>query len=269
MRSYEKLVAPISVLLLILVAGLAFFNVRPSYVGPDPILDPSFQLWVGDPGSRRLMLWDLEYVKGPGDSVSLQEAVVDGKKAVELLIVQSGSNSQPVYAYLTQTMDGGRLAALLSYDVGVWVLAEPCACNGTITPSSVIFGVEVNDGLHTLTFIFSDLAAQTMILAHRFVYLPTRPGTWTYEHLNVTEQYKLANWTLPQSITFSLVFEVGGLAVGTHRAYVNSFQATKPQVSTGSLDFSATSRSDLLLSDRGLFSSNSPKFLAFSSKGLT
>jgi hypothetical protein len=253
MRSYRKLVPPISVALLILVAGLAFFNVRPSYVGPDPILDPSFQLWVGDPGFRRLMLWDLEYVKGPSDSVSFQEAVVDGKKAVELLIVQSGSTSQPVYAYLTQTMDGARLADLLSYDVGVWLLAEPCACNGTITPSSVIFGVEVNDGLHTLTFVFSDLAAQATILAHRFVYLPTRPGTWTYEHLNVTEQYKLANWTLPESITFSLFFEVGGLAVGTHRAYVNSFQATKPQVSTGSLDFSATSRSDLLLSDLRLF----------------
>jgi len=269
MRSYKKLVAPVSVLLLILVAGLAFFNVRPSYVGPDPILDPSFQLWVGDPGSRRLMLWDLEYVKGPSDSVSLQEAVVGGKKAVELLIAQSGSDSQPVYAYLKQTMDGARLADLLSYDVGVWLLAEPCACNGTITQSSVIFGVEVNDGLHTLTFVFSDLDAQAAILAHRFVYLSTQPGTWTYEHLNVTEQYKLANWTLPQSITFSLVFEVGGLAVGTHRAYVNSFQATKPQVSTRSLDFSATSRSDLLLSDLRLFSSNNLKFLAFSSKGLT
>jgi hypothetical protein len=269
MTSYKKLVAPISVALLIIVAGLAFFNVRPSYVGPDPILDPSFQLWVGDPGSRRPMLWDLEYMKGPGDSVSLQEAVVGGKKAVELLIVQSGTDSQPVYAYLKQTMDGARLADLLSYDVGVWVLAEPCACNGTITPTSIVFGVEVNDGLHTLTFIFSDLATQTTILAHRFVYLPTQPGTWTYKHLNVTEQYRLANWTLPESLTFSLIFEVGGLAIGTHRAYVSSFQATKLQVSTGSLESSGAGKPDLLLSDLRLFSLSRLSFLVFSSKGLT
>jgi hypothetical protein len=186
MRAFRRVFAAISVILLIAVAGLAFFTLRPSYVGPPPILDPTFQLWIGDPGSRRLMLWDFEHAKGPGGDVSLQEAMIDGKNAVEFLIVQHESNGQPAYAYLEQTMDGARLADLLTYDLGVWVLAEPCACNGTITPHSVVFGIEVNDGLHTLTFVFSEVAAQATILAHRFVFLPTQPGTWTYQRFNVT-----------------------------------------------------------------------------------
>ena len=36
------------------------------------------------------MVWDLEYVKGPGDNVALQQAVIDGKSAAELLVMQSG-----------------------------------------------------------------------------------------------------------------------------------------------------------------------------------
>jgi hypothetical protein len=266
MRSYKKLIAPVSVVLLVLVAGLAFLNLRPAYVGPPAILDPSFQLWIGDSGSRRPMVWDFEYVKGPGDSVTLQEAVVNGKKAVEIRIVQDGSDSQPVYAYLIQTMDGARLADLLSYDVGVWVLTEQCACNGTITPRSIVFGIEVNDGLHTLSFIFSEFAAQTTIFAHRFVYLATQPGAWTYQRINVTEQYRLAQWSLPERLTFSLVFEVGGLAGGPHRAYVNSFQATRPHLSTGSQDSIGTSRSELRLNDLRLFSLNRLRFLYLAAK---
>jgi hypothetical protein len=249
MKSYKRLFAPISVTLLILVAGLAFFNVRPSYVGPPPILDPSFQLWIGDPSSRKPMLWDFEYVNATGSSVSLNETMINGKKAVELLIVNSGGGNEPSYAYLKQTMDGQRLADLLSYDIGVWALTEPSNCNGTITPNSVVFGIEVNDGLHTLTFIFSESAAQTTILAHRFVYLPTRSGAWAYQHINVTEQYELANWTLPELLTFSLVFEVGGRAIGSHSAFVNSFQATKPPVSTESQGTSQAKQSELLFNN--------------------
>lgn len=256
MRSYRKLIAPISVTLLILIAALAFFNLRPSFVGPPPILDPDFELWVGDPGARRLMLWDLEYVKGPGDNVSVQETVVGGKRATELLVMKSGGDGQPVYAYLkqNQTIDGARLTGLLNDDIGVWVLAEPCACDGTSTARSVIFGVEVNDDLHTLAFIFSDRAIETRtILAHRFVYLPTQPGTWTYQHINVTEQYTLAKWSLPQHLTFSLFFEVGGYATGLHSAYVNSFKWTKPQLDAGPRIYSELKQSALSFNDAQYF----------------
>jgi hypothetical protein len=198
------------------------------------------------------MLWDLEYVKGLGDQVSLRETELAGKRAIEFLVTQDGSDSEPVYAYLkqNQTIDGARLTELLTDDIGVWVLTEPCNCEVTVTPRSVIFGVEVNDGLHTLTFIFSDRAIGAMtILAHRFVYLPTEPGTWAYQHINVTEQYGLAQWNLPERLTFSLVFEVGGFATGSHGAYVNSFHVTKPQLHSGPSDSSKTKQSRSLSSD--------------------
>ena len=262
-RSYKKLVAPITVTLLLIIAGLAFLDLQPSFVGPPPILDPNFQLWVGNAGARRLMLWDMEYVKGPADNVSLREAVVDGKTATELLVRQSGIDDAPVYVYLEQTIDGARLTGLLEDDVGIWVLAEPCACNGTSTARSLIFGVELNDGIHTLTFIFSDQAIEARtLLAHRFVYLTTQSGAWTYQHINVTRQYALAQWSLPDQLTFSLVFEAGALATGLHSAYVNSIHVAKPQASSGQYEPSDATRSEFSFCDaRRLTSiSVSPEF---------
>jgi hypothetical protein len=233
MRPYRRLIAPISVTLLILVAALVFINQRPAYVGPPPILDPKFGLWVGDQGgAMKLMLWDLTYVKAPSDNVSLRETAINGRSAIQLSILQSGS--EPVYVYLTQTIDGARLAGLLADDIGVWVLAEPCNCNGPPTTNSVVFGLEVNDGIHTLTFIFSDRTIESMtVLAHRYVYLPTQTGTWTYQHINVTREYTLAQWSLPQSITFSLFFDVGANATGWHYAYVNSFNIAPAPLQDG------------------------------------
>jgi hypothetical protein len=271
-RSFKGLVAPISVALLILVAGMAFLNLRPRYVGPPPILDPSFELWVGDPGSRRLMLWDLEYVKGLGDQVSLRETELAGKRAMEFLVTQDGTDGEPVYAYLkqNQTIDGARLTQLLTDDIGVWILTEPCNCDGAVTTRSVIFGIEVNDGIHTLTFIFSDRANRaTTIFAHRFVYLSTQPGTWAYQHINVTEQYRLAQWSLPERLTFSLVFEVGGFATGSHSAYVNSFHHTKLQLDTGPHYSSETGQPPISWSD--FWNSGSARFRLshLAVKGLT
>ena len=262
-RSYKKLVAPMTVTLLLIIAGLAFLDLQPSFVGPPPILDPNFQLWVGNAGARRLMLWNMEYVEGPADNVSLREAVVDGRNATELLVKQSGIDDAPVYVYLQQTIDGARLTGLLEDDIGIWVLAEPCACNGTSTERSLIFGVELNDGTHTLTFIFSDQAIETRtVLAHRFVYLTTQSGAWTYQHINVTRQYALAQWSLPNQLTFSIVFEAGALATGLHSAYLNSIHVAKPQVSSGQYDPSGATRSEFSFCDaRRLISiSVSPEF---------
>jgi len=196
------------------------------------------------------MLWDMEYVEGPADNVSLREAVVDGKSAAELQVSQSGIDDAPVYVYLKQTIDGARLAGLLEDDVGIWVLAEPCVCNGTSTARSSIFGVELNDGIHTLTFIFSDQAiAPTTFLAHRFVYLTTQSGVWTYQQFNVTMQYALAHWNLPGQLTFSLVFQAGALATGLHSAYVNSIHVAKPQVSSQQFGPSDLARSEVSFCD--------------------
>jgi hypothetical protein len=249
-RSYKKLVAPISVALLLIIAGLAFLDLQPNFVGPPPILDPNFQLWVGEVGARRLMVWDMEYVKGPSDSVSLSEAVVGGKSAAQLLVRQSSIDGAPVYVYLKQSIDGARLTELFESDIGLWVLAEACRCNSTSTARSIIFGVELNDGVHVLTFIFSDqtIEART-ILAHRFVYLTTQSGAWTYQHIDLSEQYAMAHWGLPDRVSFSLVFEAGELATGQHSAYVNSIHVAKVQVNSEQYGFSGSVVSEFLFCD--------------------
>jgi hypothetical protein len=257
MKSYRKLIPPISVTILLIVAGLTFLGLQPSFVGPPPILDPNFQLWVGDAGARRLMVWDLEYTKRPGDIVSLRETVVGGKNATQILLTHSGIDDAPIYIYLKQTIDGARLTGLLEGDIGIWVLTEPCACSGTSTAQALIFGVEINDGVHTITFIFSDQATETRtLLAHRFVYLPTQSGVWTQQHVNLTRQYALARWSLPDHLTFSLVFEAGATATGTHSAYVNSIHVEKPQVNSIQHGSSDATQSALFCDGRRLASTS-------------
>jgi len=217
------------------------------------------------------MLWDMEYVKGPADNVSVQQATMGGKSATQMLIGRSGSDNAPVYVYLKQTIDGARLAGLLEDDVGIWVLAEPCTCNASFTARSLIFGVEINDGIHTLTFIFSDQAIEARtLLAHRFVYLTTQPGAWTYEHINVTKQYALAQWSLPDQLAFSLVFQAGALATGLHSAYVNSIKVAKPQMNPGQFEPSDATQPEFSFCDvKRVALIPEVQHFASSSKGLT
>ncbi len=230
----RKHTAPLSVTLLIIVAALAFLNsLRSSSIGPPPILDPNFELWVEDSGTKRLKVWEFEYVKGPSDSVSLQQTVVNGNNATEFLVLQDGKDENWVYAYLKQVIDGTRLRALFTRVLNVSILRESCACGNPSADESTIFGLEVNDGVHTLTFVFS--GKPEGFLAHRTVFLYTPPQEWTYHQIDLRKEYDAAhwNWNLTDRLTFSVVFAVAGNATGWHRAYVQGFSSPKPQMNSG------------------------------------
>jgi hypothetical protein len=147
-----------------------------------------------------------------------------GRRAVELGIFQSGVGSRWSYESLAQTMDGRRLSALFNTSIGIWILKEPCRCDANpFNKTSIILAVEVNDGIHTVTFLFSDeLQGTQTLLDHRIVFLPTPSGIWAYQKFNIAREYAASNWPLPDRLTFSIVLGVGGAAVGWHHAYVNA-----------------------------------------------
>jgi len=228
LRLSRKLTAPLSVILLVIIAGLAFVTLQSGPIGPasepHPILDPNFDLWVEVAGTRRLMVWELEYIKGPGDSVSLQQMSVDGRRTLEFLVFGGEKDGKGMNVYLRQTIDGTRLAILLKSGLDISIIVEPCGCGGALTVHSVAFGVEVNDGNHLITFVFSDETAEPQtFFANRIVFFPTAPGKWAKQHIDLAKEYNLAQWKLPERITFSLVFGVGANVTGWHRAYVEGF----------------------------------------------
>lgn len=226
----RRLTAPLSVVFLILIAGLAFTNLQARSEYPPAILDPQFDLWVANPelGGDKPLVWELEYVKGVGDQVILQKTEFSGRKALEIQIIQDGSDDMWSYVYLKQTIDGTRLRALFSRDLGVWVFPEAsCTCRTVSQSESTVFGVETNDGVHTLTFVFASESIESQqFLGHRTVFLLAQKGQWAYHSINVAGEYAKAQWSYPERITFSIVVGAQGSAAGSHVAYVQGFTAS-------------------------------------------
>lgn len=220
MRRYFALA---SVAILITAGGFAFMNLQGTYSGPPPILDPNFKLWSND-SRERLLVWNSESVKGVNDITRMNGSNVMGRNAVMLGIFQSGSGSRWVYESLFQTLDGSRLSSLLNASVGIWILKEPCQCDADpFNKTSVLLSLEVSDGIHTISFVFSDqLQGTQTLLSHRIVFIPTQSGVWVYQKFNIAREYVTSHWSAPDRLTFSLVFGVAGSAVGWHYAYLNA-----------------------------------------------
>ena len=235
MKYVRRLTAPLSAIFLILIAGLAFTQLQARTEYPPPILDPEFGLWGSDPdlGGKKPMLWELEYQKGYGDEILLQETTVANKKALEIQLFQDGTDNTWTYVRLGQTIDGTRLRALLDEGVGIWIFLEAsCACNSTTTNKRGVFVVETNDGVHTVDFIFGQAAAEmSQSPTHRTILLQTPSGEWVYHSIDIVEQYHDAQWKLPERISLSIIFGAEGLATGRHAGYVHGFSVAKEMTS--------------------------------------
>ena len=215
--------APVSAGILILVAAFAFTNLQGTYSGPAPILDPNFKLWSTNSTGSQLSVWNLESVKGSDDQVSLNETTINGRDAAQLAVFQSGERPGWVYAGLTQTLDGARLAALFKSTLGIWFMKEPCHCDDyPFNTTAVTLVLEINDGIHTISYVFSDNREGILpLLNHELVFRPAPSGVWTFQQFNFTKEYSDAHWSIPTSLNFRIIFGVGQSSPGWHYAYLN------------------------------------------------
>jgi len=227
MKYVRKLTAPVSAIFLILIAALAFTYLQAGTEYPPPILDPQFGLWVSDPnfGGQRPMVWELEYQEGPGDQILLQETTLGNRSALEIRIYQDGIDDGWVYVRLAQTIDGTRLRALLDEEVTIWVfLQASCECRGEWLNQTSLFEVQINDGAHTLDFIFSDATVEvSQSPTHRTVLLQSPSDEWVGWTIDLANQYEDAQWKLPDRISFSIILGASASATGWHTGDVNGF----------------------------------------------
>ena len=229
LKQLRRYFAPASIVVLLLTATFAFLNLQGTYTGPPAILDPNFNLWVTGTNGPQLMVWNVELVKGASDQVVINKTVVEGKHALELRVFQSGIQSRWTYASVSQAVDGGRLTQLLNASVGFWVLKEQCHCDADLfNKTSVILSAETNDGVHTISFVFSDgLQGVRTLPDHRIIFLPTPSGSWYFEKLNIAKEYRTMRWSTPDRLTFSLVLGVAGGAIGWHSAYLSGIALSR------------------------------------------
>ena len=231
MKHVRKLTAPLSAVFLILVAGFAFTHLQATTEYPPPILDPGFNLWVSNPelGGKKPMVWELEYQKSAGDQILLQDNVTVGKTALEIRIFQDGADDNLTYVRLGQTIEGARARALFDEEIGIWVLLQTsCSCEKLVQGQTIAFGIETNDGTHTLAYLFTGKTADANISpTHRTISLQTQTGQWTNQLIDLAEQYQNAKWKPPDRILLSIVFGVPGSASGWHSEYVHGFSVLK------------------------------------------
>ena len=207
-----------SIIVLLLVAGLSFLGLQRTYSGPPAILDPDFALWTGSGNASQLLVWSLETPHLDTTQYGISRANIQGREALRLSVLQTGIGLRSSYVRLSETLDGQRLSMLMNSSLGFWLLKEPCNCDSDpFSQNAVIVSVETNDGVHTLSFIFTDNRQGTeTLLGHQIVFIPTPSNQWIFESVNIGREYANANWGMPGSLTFSLVFSVGATVVGWH-----------------------------------------------------
>ena len=119
--------------------------------------------------------------------------------------------------------------------ISVWILKQNCNCDlDPFGASSVLSAIETNDGIHTLSFVFTDhLQGTEAFLGHRIVFIPAVSNEWVSEVVNVGREYASAQWVSPGALTFSLVFSVGGSGVGWHAAYFSQIETHRSSTELG------------------------------------
>jgi len=239
-KQVRRYFAPISVVILILAATFAFLSLQGTYTGPPAILDPNFSLWITGSNGAQLMVWNLETVKEASDQAGINRTIVQGRSALELSVFRSVVESRWAYASISQTLDGGRLAALMNMTIGLWVFKEKCQCDADLfNGTSVILAVQTNDGVHTILYVFSDELQDVKSLPNEMIlFLPTPSDVWSFENLNIASDYRMMHWGTPTELTFSIILGVAGQAVGLHSAYVGGISLSRgdfsPSQSTSS-----------------------------------
>lgn len=175
------------------------------------------------------MVWQLEYGRGVGDQIVLQETAIADKTALEIQIFQDGADQGWAFVRLGQMIDGTRLRALFDEEVGVWVLLQAsCACSRYPSDRTGVFEIQTNDGAHVLDFIFTEMASEMNVSpTRREIFLQSSIGEWTHIPIDLATHYEEAQWRLPDRISLSIILGAPRDATGWHTAYVHGFSVTK------------------------------------------
>jgi hypothetical protein len=231
--------APVSILICAtLILNAYFQDYGREYAAP-PLLNTTFKYWTLVPGTNETKpyLWETDFMKGPLDRLWLAEDTVDGEKALGLHIYQDGLDDTFDWAMLhvRQDLRGVAASKVLENNLGVWIYPTfPYHSDHVNNNPHNAFGIEVNDGIHIIWFIFAPGEAVVYELKlHRIVLIPTPLNQWSYREINIKEQYDKAGWLMPGS--FSLILLTGATKVdpGFYAGYFKSVNVTQGSTLVG------------------------------------
>lgn len=163
--------------------GVATINPDDSFLWPNAIPNPDFVFW--DIGETVPIWWALLDENAGQGSVALD--VVDGREALKLSLGDTVIDLNRV-ALETWTM-------FPPNTFGIWTYMDSTFHE----QGSVAYGLEVDDGQHTLRFEFGLEGDSSFVAEGDYViYRPTLADEWALKEIDLGAAYSEAGWQLPE-----------------------------------------------------------------------
>jgi len=236
MKFFRRYFGPVSIAILLLITTYSYLNLQGTSPPQPAILDPDFTLWTQTGNLTQPLVWSLES-NAAHDRIMADRVTLLKKDALRLSIYQNETQSGDSFISVSETLDGARLTRLMNSIIGLWVFKNVCNCDSNpFGNASELQAVQINDGIRTISFVFTDnLQGTASFLEHRVILIPTPSDQWSYEEVNIGREYAAASWPQPTTITFSLLFEINRAPVGWHSVYFSHITTQAvPQLATTS-----------------------------------
>jgi len=204
----RRYTAPLSLLICVLIASVAFYRYYGQPVEQPILLNSRFKYFTKDPETNLTSpyLWEVVYYKGEGDRAYLRRDTVGEVPCLGMHVYQDGVNDTNVWAtiHLKQMIGGKQLTRLFDSKIGVWVYPTfPYIYDKETENPENVFGIEINDGVHIIWFIFSDQPVEPYTLkSHHIIVVPTPLNEWSYRELDIKKVYEDQGWPVPEGISF-------------------------------------------------------------------
>ena len=162
--------------------GVATIGPDNSFLWPEAIPNPGFVFW--DSGQSSPIWWGLSgEVPGTG-SVTLED--LKGRETLKLTLEASdeGQNRVALESWIV----------FPSTPFGIWIYLDP----PSDVQGSVAYGLELDDGQHTLRFQYGAHSRSERIADGEYVIHQTVPAhTWVLQEVDFAAAYAQAGWQLP------------------------------------------------------------------------
>ena len=253
MRKVKSTVFLASVSLCILAISLAFVAFYGQVYQPSPLLNTNLKFWTLDRTKNltRPYLWEVDIIKGSSDNVTIYPFNVENRPSIALRADRSNRNNTSVWTtvHVRQDLRGQALDAILRSKISLWVFPTfPYWYNAESKNPENTFGIEINDGINLLWYVFADDPSQVFQLPHHRIVLTQTPlNAWSLKEIDIAEQYQEAGWKMPESISFILILGTTGAHSGNWVGYFSSLSVDVGPLRTESL--SSSQRLTILAGD--------------------
>lgn len=187
----------------------------------------------------RPYLWEVDIIKGNLDNVSIYPTTTENRPSLALKIVRNNRNSTDVWStvHVRQDLRGRALDMIFRSQISLWVFPTFPYWYGldSKNPENT-FGIEINDGVNLLWYVFADSPSQIFQLPHhRIVLIQTPLNTWSLREVDIATQFEEAGWKKPESVSFILILGTTWLHPGSWVGYVSGLNVNVNPLQTNTL----------------------------------